>query len=194
MSGSSIGSRDGFLGQVCAKRFNRCSQYFDNARRSGSRRRRGSRQFADPAPPKDESPLCARLSVATTAVAGGRMRGGVSDAPASGVGMSRAAVAAALSGAVASSDPCVIGVGAARTVSLAAGATTAADSAMTAVPSVKAIAAAPAEPAAVGVAAPIEARASPTVIVPAEIAAAEDELDPFQRRRVAGSIDCKDHL
>jgi hypothetical protein len=107
--------------------------------------------------------------------------------------MSGAAVAA-LSGAVASRDPRAVSVGAAGSVGLAAGAIAAADSAMTAMPSVKAIAATPAKAAAVGVAAPIEARALPTAIVPAEIAAAEDELDMFQRRRIAGSIHPKDQL
>jgi len=107
--------------------------------------------------------------------------------------MNRAAIAA-LSGAVANSDPCAVGVVAARAGGVAAVAIAATDSAVTAVPSVKAIAATPAEPTPAGVAAPIEACSLPTAIVPAVIVSAEDELDAFQRRRIAGPIDPKDQL
>jgi hypothetical protein len=128
-------------------------------------------------PPEDEGSLLGLPVVA--AVIGGRMCGSVRGALVGCGRMSHAAMAA-LRGAVANSDPRAVGVVAAT------------DSAVTAVPSVKAIGATPAEPAAVGVAAPIEARSLPTAIVPAEIVPAEDELDTFQRRRVAGSINAKD--
>ena len=99
-----------------------------------------------------------------------------------------------MSRAAASSDLRALSVGAVRPIGLAAGAIAPTASAATAVPPVKAIATTPAEPAAVGVAAPIEARTLPAAIVPAEIAPPEEELDAFQRRRVASSIDAKDKL
>jgi hypothetical protein len=45
------------------------------------------------------------------------------------------------------------------------------------IPAVPSRAAAPAETAAEGIAAPVEARSTPAVVIPAIIAAAEEELD-----------------
>ena len=106
--------------------------------------------------------------------------------------MSHAAMAALSGAVVANSDPFAFRVVAARAGGMAVGAIAA--TAVTAVPSVKAIAATKAEPTAVGVAAPIEARSLPAVIVPAEIVSPEDELDTLQRRRIAGPVDPKDQL
>jgi hypothetical protein len=85
-------------------------------------------------------------------------------------------------------------VAAAASARAANGAAAVACAASMSLPSVPAAATTPAKPVAEGVAAPVEARSAPTVVVPTVVPAIEEELGRDQRCAIAGPVDAGKEL